>query len=535
MKAGDPRLSRDRSGADAAAMLAAIIASSDDAIVSKNLDGVIQSWNAATERIFGYSEEEMIGQSITRMIPPERSDEEPRILERLKRGERVDHFETVRVHKSGARVEVSVTISPIRDATGRVIGASKIARDISERRRIEQERERLLQRERAARAEAERLSRLKDEFLATVSHELRTPLNAIYGWSQLLARQEVGSAEVQEGLEVIARNARVQTQLVEDLLDMSRIVSGKLRLDVQPVDLGEVLEAAIQSVLPAAEARGIRLLKVIGSNSLVSGDASRLQQVAWNLLTNALKFTPKGGEVQVVLERVQSHIELRVSDTGEGIAADFLPHLFERFQQADATTTRRHGGLGLGLAIVRHFVEMHGGTVRVQSPGKGKGSTFTIELPVRAAHIGEQGTSPRQPEQLTAPPAHGANLAGLRLLLVDDDADARRLIRRILEDAGAEVAVCESAAQGLANLRQDRPDLLICDIGMPSEDGYSFLRRIRALPAEEGGQTSAVALTAFARPEDRTKALLAGFQMHVRKPVEPEELVAAVATLSRRV
>ena len=411
---------------------------------------------------------------------------------------------------------------------------SALSREIAERKRVEQERDLLLTAERAAREEAERISRMKDEFLATLSHELRTPLNAILGWTQILQLHQPGEAELKQGLEVIERNTRVQTQLIEDLLDMSRIISGKVRLDVQRVDLAVVVEAAIQSVLPALESKGIRLHTVLDPiGGTVMGDPNRLQQVLWNLLSNAAKFTPKGGRVQVLLERVNSHIEVSVVDNGQGIKPEFLPHVFERFQQADSSSTRQYGGLGLGLAIVRHLVELHGGKVRAKSPGIGQGSTFVVVLPLVAVHdeqIDETRLHPRSGSQVRA--ADCPSMSGIKVLAVDDEPDSLKMVARVLELCGCVVLTATSAAEGLELVKRERPDVLVSDIGMPQEDGYALLHKVRSLRPEEGGNTPAIALTAFARSEDRRRAMLAGFQMHVSKPVESAELMAVVANVA---
>jgi signal transduction histidine kinase/CheY-like chemotaxis protein len=393
--------------------------------------------------------------------------------------------------------------------------------------------------ERSARAEAERAGQMKDEFLATLSHELRTPLNAILGWAQILKASPPSSEDVTEGVEIIERNARAQTQIIEDLLDMSRIISGKIRLDVQRVDIAEVVRAAVDTVKPAANAKGIALRAVLDSVSpAVSGDSNRLQQVFWNLLTNAVKFTPRGGRVQVLLERVNSHLEISIADNGEGIDPQFLPHVFDRFRQADATTTRRHGGLGLGLAIVKQLVELHGGSVRVKSPGKGQGTTFVVSLPLAVLHP-DPPTETLEPESMTTGCEGSAgtpiHIEGLKVLVVDDEPDARSLLRRLLQDCKATVFVAGSAEEAMALLESRRPDVLVSDIGMPGEDGYSLLRRVRALPDERGGATPAIALTAYVRAEDRVTAIMAGFQHHVSKPVEPRELIAMVAALGKRV
>jgi hypothetical protein len=429
---------------------------------------------------------------------------------------------------------------PLFAADGSVEAVGGASRDVTEQRRQAAAREELLASERAARAEAERQSRIKDEFLATLSHELRTPLNAILGWSQVLRSRQTGSAEdIQRGLETIERNARAQTRIIEDLLDMSRIVSGKIRLDVQRVDLASVIEAAVGTVRHAADAKGVRLLLVLDpAAGPVAGDPARLQQVFWNLLSNSVKHSQRGGRVQVLLERVNSHLEVSVIDDGEGISPEFLPLVFDRFRQADSTTTRRHGGLGLGLSIVKQLVELHGGTVRAKSPGVGKGATFTVMLPLTPVHhdpapVGER-RHPRADVDASVFPEACVKLTGVRVLVVDDELDARSLVQRLLEDCEAVVLTAASAPEALSLLLQEKPDVLVSDIGMPGEDGYSLIRKVRALESDAGGEVPAVALTAYARSEDRTRAMLAGFQTHVAKPVEPVELVATVASLARR-
>jgi PAS domain S-box-containing protein len=414
-----------------------------------------------------------------------------------------------------------------------------VTREITQRKRAETERESLLEAERVARTNAERASALKDEFLATLSHELRTPLNAIIGWTHVLRSGAVDAAVSREGLEVIARNARAQAQIVEDLLDMNRIMAGRLRLDVRQTDLATVVSQALDSVRPTAEAKGVRLQAVIDPQAgLVSGDAGRLQQVFWNLLANGIKFTPRGGKVQVTLERVSSNLEVRVSDTGEGIPPAFLPHVFDRFRQADASTTRRHGGLGLGLAISKQLVELHGGSIRAQSAGAGQGATFTVSLPVSAVSVGRHATAEdrAQPRAALHPETVDSRitLEGVRVMMVDDEPDARHLVQRLLEDHGAHVVTAASAAEAYEHLAQHRFDVLVSDIGMPGEDGYALLRRVRALGRERGGNIAALALTAYARAEDRVRAVLAGFQMYISKPVEAVELVAMVASLAGR-
>jgi PAS domain S-box-containing protein len=392
--------------------------------------------------------------------------------------------------------------------------------------------------ERRARAQAEQVSKQKDEFLATLSHELRTPLNAILGWAQVLRRHAQGlDPTTQQGLEVIERNTRLQAQLIEDLLDMSRITSGKMQLDVQTVMPSSFIQAAIDTVQPAADAKGIRLVKILDhSAGPISGDPARLQQVMWNLLSNAIKFTPKDGRVHVVLERVNSHIEISVADTGIGISPDFLPYVFDRFQQADASITRRHGGLGLGLSIVKHLVELHGGSVYVHSPGENHGATFIVHFPLAVVKTPAPGAERVHPRALPAPLTHFElpNLDHIRALVIDDEPDARELIRRVLTDCGATVWVAANAREALEIIEKEPLDVLISDIGMPEIDGYEFLRQARQLMQKLDRRIPAIALTAFARSEDRMKALQAGFRVHVSKPVEPVELAATVASVTDR-
>lgn len=406
-----------------------------------------------------------------------------------------------------------------------------------ERARAEDERNRLLQSEQIAREEAQQANRLKDEFLATLSHELRTPLNSILGWSQMLRNNNLDEVAVKRAIETIERNARAQNQLIDDLLDVSRIITGKLRLDMRAVDLSSVIMSAIDAARPAADAKNIRLQTLLDPQAgQISGDPDRLQQVVWNLLSNAIKFTRKGGRVQVRLERVNSRVEIVVSDTGIGIEAEFLPFVFERFRQSDGSTTRRHGGLGLGLAIVRQLVELHGGTVSVESAGEGKGATFTVSLPILPVRIepAEDGARAHTPAQngsvIDCPP----EISGLRVLLVDDETDSRDLLKFVLESCGAQVMTSGSAAKALEIIRSESFDVLISDIGMPEEDGYSLIRKIRDLPNEQGGNVPAIALTAYARAEDRVHALRSGFQMHIAKPVESSELITVVANLAGR-
>jgi PAS domain S-box-containing protein len=679
--------------------LARVVESSDDAIVSKDLNGIITSWNRAAERMFGYTATEAIGQSIRMIIPDDRQSEEDLVLSRIRAGHAVTHYETVRRRKDGTSIPISLSVSPVRDDDGRVIGASKIARDISEQVRLlamaedhaaqtrtlsevgaavasTLERDVVAQKvtdaateltkaefgaffynvrdaqsgdaymlyalsgapreafakfphpratavfaptfhgERSVRlddvtqdpnygknapyfgmpaghlpvrsylavpvktasgsvlgglffghsrvgvfterhqclaegiagwasvalenarlyVEAKEANRAKDEFLAVLSHELRTPLSAIVGYSRLLRGHMISGEEAERGLEALERNSRALTKIVEDVLDVSRIVSGKLRLNVQPVELASIIDSAVGTVRPAADAKGVRLTTVVDPRvAPVSGDPDRLQQVVWNLLSNAVKFTPKGGRVQIRLERVNSHVEIVVGDNGIGIRPDFLPYVFERFRQADAGTTRKSGGLGLGLAIVRHLVEMHGGSVAAASDGEGTGATFRVRLPLMILHPDRLQARREHPEAEGQTPLSGLDdLHGVRVLAVDDEADALALLRIVLETAGAQVITASNPTKVLELIEAEHPDVLVVDLGMPEMDGFELIKTVRASASRVARDVPAAALTAFARSEDRRRALQSGFEMHLSKPVDPGELVASVATLVRR-
>ena len=684
---------------DEAALARAILDASDDAIVSKDLNGIVTSWNRAACEMFGYTAEEMIGVSIRTIIPADRQQEEDEVLARIRLGDRVNHFETIRRRKDGTLVPISLTVSPVFDRDGRIIGASKIARDISERVRLETiaqerlvvseklgevgatlsstlDRDIIVQKvtdaateltaaevgaffytvndpqsgdafmlftlsgatkeafanfpkpratalfgptfhgERIVRIddvtkdprygrnppfhgmpeghlpvrsylavpvksssgevlgglffghsgvgvfterhvqivagiaawasvalqnahlyiEARDANRMKDEFLAVLSHELRTPLNAIVGYSRLLRGGILTGEKADRGLETLERNASALTRIVEDVLEVSRIITGKVRLDVQPVELPLVVHNAIATVQPAADAKGVRVQTIIDSRvGPVAGDPDRLQQVVWNLLSNAVKFTPRGGRVQVRLERVNSHIDIVVSDTGIGIKPEFLPRAFERFHQAEAGTTRKTGGLGLGLAIVRHMVELHGGTVEASSPGEGEGATFRISLPVMIVHPEDHRERREHPRaEIVEPLTELADLQGVRIVAVDDEPDALNLLRIVLEAAGAEVETVSQPSLAIERIGAVRPDAVVIDIGMPEVDGFQLIARIRASEDEAIRNVPAAALTAFARSEDRIKALRSGFGIHLSKPVDPAELVASIVTLVKR-
>jgi signal transduction histidine kinase/CheY-like chemotaxis protein len=407
----------------------------------------------------------------------------------------------------------------------------ELSKYVGELTRLENAQKQLLLDERRARAEAEAANRIKDEFLATLSHELRTPLTSLLGWASLLRGYDVDESMLEKGLQTIERNARVQTQLIDDLLDVSRIISGKLHLDVRPVAISSAIEAAITVVRPASDAKGIRLTyqrdPVIGA---ISGDSARLQQVVWNLLSNAVKFTPERGHIEVRLEQRDAHVRLTISDNGQGISQEFLPRVFDRFRQADSSTTRDYGGLGLGLAIVRHLVELHGGTVRAESAGEGRGASFCVTFPLIAERIESAVVNHSGEYRLSDSKA----LNGLRVLIVDDEPDARQIITTLIQRTGAEVFACESAHEALEALENWHPDVLMSDIAMPGEDGYSLINKVRSLPADRGGHVPAAAFTAYAREEDRKRALEAGYQMHIAKPISSGKLVAMIAQLAGR-
>jgi PAS domain S-box-containing protein len=512
----------------------------DYAIFMLDTQGNVQSWNLGAEAIKGYKASEIIGKHFSIFYPDDDNQRDKPGFE-LKTAADVGRFEDEgwRIRKDGTRFWANVVITALRDKDGVLRGFGKVTRDLTERKKAEEQRLQLA-REQVARSEAEAASRAKDEFLATVSHELRTPLNAILGWGRLLRTSKLNEESFTRGLETIERNAKLQVQLIDDLLDVSRIISGKLRLTVMPVELSSIIEAAIDSIQPAADAKRIRLQVLLDSNAgLISGDPDRLQQVVWNLLSNAVKFTGKEGRVQIRLQRIDSHVEITTSDSGRGISPEFLPYVFDRFRQADSSISRMHGGLGLGLAIVRNLVELHGGSVRAQSPGEGLGATFTVQLPIAIAHgsgrfladaddvdpsgIGNQAGFEPSP-----------SLKGVNILVVDDEADARDLLTVILEGCQAQVTTVTSPAEAYKTLEWLRPDVIISDIGMPGEDGYSLIRNVRLKEARERhGWKPAIALTAHARVEDRMRALSAGYQAHVAKPVEPAELVAVIVSLVR--
>ncbi len=506
-------------------------------------NGKMLEANPAMVQLLGYPDQQTLlaAQTVDFHVDAQARQQWQQLMER---DGTVRDFETLLRTLNGKLIWVRHNARAIRNGEG-VLYYEGAIEDVTERKQVEEERKALLAREQAARAEAEAASRMKDEFLATISHELRTPLNAMLGWASLLRSRKLNEATTARALETIERNAKAQTQMVEDLLDVSRIIRGKLRLTTHPVDLVFVIEAALEAVQPTVAAKSIELEKLYEGLQdqaiVVMGDSNRLQQIVWNLLTNAIKFTPARGRVKVHLSVVSgneqqttaTYAQIQVSDTGCGISAEFLPYIFEHFRQADSTSTRSQGGLGLGLAIVRQLVEIHGGTVYANSPGVGQGATFTVKLPLLEGSRGrrEQGEQGRQGENQTSFPSplapRPSPLIGLQLLLVEDEVDTREVLTLALEQYGAKVTAVASAAEAKSAIAKFQPDVIISDIAMPEEDGYDLIQQLR----DWGKQMPAIALTAYARDSDRTAAIAAGFQQHLSKPVEPEELAAVVADL----
>ncbi len=508
----------------AALHLAALVESSDDAIISKNLDGTVLTWNRAAERMFGFTADEMVGRSIRILIPADRQQEEDYVLGSISAGQKIDHYETVRQHKNGSLLAVSLTVSPIRRADGVIIGASKIARDISERQRADKERQSLLK-------IAQEASALKDEFLATLSHELRTPLNSIVGYVRLLQMNVLPDDKRTKALDAVGRSVTSLTKIVEDVLDVSRIISGKLRLQIRSIDVVPVIHSAIETVRPIFEAKGLRMVASVAGENIAAGDPERLQQVLWNILTNAVKFTGRGGEIRVAVATDDVHVTISVQDTGIGIAPEFLPHVFERFRQGDGAITRSHGGLGLGLAISKHLMEMQAGTIDADSDGTGRGATFRIQM-LRQPTLGSAGLVPvpQRPAQLDMP---RVELAGRHILVVDDDQEALTILREVLEMSDATVVTADSAYHAVQLLETMTPDMLISDLGMPGMSGFELIDAVRTSVRDDIRNIPALALTAYARSEDRSRALHRGFNAHLAKPIEPDELIATVTSLAR--
>ena len=517
----------------------------DYAIFMLDVNGIVATWNAGAERIKGYAASEIIGKHFSTFYPADVRQSgwpEHELLVAAEKGSFADVG--WRVRKNGTTFWAGVTITALHDSEGRLRGFAKLTRDLTEQKRAEaleivgQQREEILEAERSARMTAQQATRIKDEFLATLSHELRTPLSSILGWTHILKRNVAAlkPEDLQRGIDAIDRNARAQARLIDDLLDLSRIMSGKVRLDVQQLSMLDIVQSAIESAEPAAKAKDIRLAVILDTHpATVTADGGRLQQVIWNLLRNAIKFTPKGGQIRVLLQRVNACVELSVSDTGIGIPASFLPHVFDRFSQKDASTTRSYGGLGLGLAISRQLVELHEGSIRAMSEGEGQGATFVVELPLSIVQLEAEDPARAHPaEELScAESLSPPRLAGVHVLVVDDEADGREMLQRVLEEQAATVTAVSSAQQALDVLKEITPNVIVSDIGMPETDGYQLMRTLRAGETRDE-RIPAVALTALARAEDRKRTLVAGYQAHLAKPFDVAELVLVVADLAGR-
>jgi len=549
------------------------------AVVEWDSDFCVSRWSESAERLFGWKADEVLGKHVTdwQFVFADDVNDVVQLTSKQREGaEQQGVLRNRNYTKDGSILHCEWYNSVLPDEQGRPVSVLSLVLDVTARELAEEERARLLLREREAREEAERADRLKDEFLATLSHELRTPLTSVLGWATLIRSGEIDEANYAVALETIERNARLQARLIDDLLDVSRIITGNLHLELRPIELAPVVEAARDAVRPAADAKEIQLQTILDdSPCVIKGDSNRLRQVVWNLLLNAIKFTPRSGSVTATLRCADSSVVLTVSDTGEGIDAAFLPHVFDRFRQAEGSISRRQGGLGLGLAVVRHLVELHGGNVMAESDGKGMGATFTVELPVfkqsdqplssSGERVGimalknvtmphptfaSEAGAPLNQRAIDLGNARGVNTAlkagkedrklanqrldGISVLVVEDDADARSLVHKLLELSGARVVSTSSAAEALEALAAAVPDVLISDIAMPDEDGYSFLRKVRNLPAERGGGIPAIALTGYAGARDKTDTFAAGYQAHISKPIEPTDLMTVIMGLVGR-
>lgn len=523
------------------AHIEAIYATAPAGLCFVDTDLRYQSINDRLAQMNGKSVKEVLGRTLREVVPDRAEAIEPLYRRVIDTGQPILNVELSLPARTGEVQHFLVSYYPVKNRERRVLGVNVVVVDITERKRIEETLERLLRQEKASREAAEAASRMKDDFLATVSHELRTPLTAILGWTSLLLHGPLPASQTPHALEVIARSAKAQSELIADILDMSRIVAGRLKLDVRPVEIENVFQSAIDVIRPSAQAKRIALaVEVTGRRQMVLGDAGRLQQVIWNLLSNAVKFTAEAGHIDARLAFGSSQAELSITDSGVGIEPQFVPYLFERFRQADSSSTRRYGGLGLGLAIVRNVVEMHGGSVSASSPGKGQGATFKIILPLMASAELPQATSPAVGSKAVAAPAIAAEekagtLDHVRVLVVEDDPDTLDFLRVVLDNSGADVATASSAREAIDTFDHWRPDILVSDLAMPEQDGYQLIGAVRSRGPERGGDTPAVALTAYARSEDRRRALTSGFQMHLTKPIVPTELISALASLSKRI
>lgn len=529
-------------------LLQVTLSSIGDAVIATDINGKVNFINPVAENLTGWKMSEVAGKplhEVFHIVNEQTREVAASPFSIIKKDGDIVGLanHTVLITKDGSEIPIEDSGAPIRDSEGNIIGVIIVFHDVSKRRLAEREREDLLQEAQSARGDAETANRLKDEFLATVSHELRTPLNAILGWSALLKTGTLKEETARNAVEIIERNAKSQAEIIEDILDVSRIITGKLRLDTRPLELEPIILSAIDALRPAAEAKAITLTTSLAPDvGFVLGDPERLQQIVWNLTSNALKFTPSDGRIEIRLEQVDSLVEITVSDNGIGISREFMPYVFDRFRQADASTTRAGSGLGLGLAIVRHLVELHGGTVTAESEGEGRGAVFTVRLPVAivdetetpAAAAGDFLISETsQTRETNAALENLPELYALRILVVDDEPDTLEILRIALKQYGAVVRIAVSSADALVVFLEWKPDLLISDLGLPGEDGFALISRIRTLTPEEGGNIPAAALTAYARDEDRLRALSSGFQIHIPKPIDPNKLAAKIAELAK--
>jgi PAS domain S-box-containing protein len=515
------------------------VESSPLAVVEWDSDFRVSRWSASAERLFGWKAEEVIGKHVNewRFVFADDEDAVALVTNRQREGVEVHGILRNRNYtRAGAVLFCEWYNSVLHDDREKLISVLSLVLDVTSRQSAEDERSAALLREQDARKHAEEADRLKDEFLATLSHELRTPLTSILGWASMIRNGEVEGSNASRAIETIERNARSQARLIDDLLDVSRIITGNLRLDLHPLNLAPIVESALDALRPTADVKGIKLqTRFQPSECLVKGDANRLRQVIWNLLSNAIKFTTRGGSVNVYLKCVESTARLTVRDTGDGISAEFLPYVFDRFRQAEGSISRKQGGLGLGLAVARHLVELHGGTIRAESEGLGKGSLFTVDLPMTLERRDPARAEERKREVDRRRTRKGVvRLDGVHVLLVEDDDDSRKLLQTMLRRYGARVTSTKSAAEALEVFQGELPDVMISDIGMPDQDGYELVRRLRSLPVEKGGATPAIALTGYASRKDRERALGSGYQKHMAKPIEQAELIAAIGALVGR-
>ncbi|HEV2837632.1 MAG TPA: PAS domain S-box protein [Pyrinomonadaceae bacterium] len=519
--------------------LAFHVESSPLAVIEWDSDFRVSRWSESAERLFGWKAEEVIGKHVNewQFVFADDVDAVALVTNRQREGVEVQGVQRNRNYtRDGSVLFCEWYNSVLHDDRGQLVSVLSLVLDVTARKQAEEERAALLIRERDARQHAEEADRLKDEFLATLSHELRTPLTSILGWASMIRNGEVEGASAARAIETIERNARSQARLIDDLLDVSRIITGNLRLDLHPLNLATIVEAGIDALRPTADVKGIQIRTQSSSGDcLVKGDPNRLRQVIWNLLSNAIKFTQRGGVVTINLKCVGSTVHLTVADTGEGISPEFLPYVFDRFRQAEGSISRKQGGLGLGLAVVRHLVELHGGGISAESRGLGHGSLFTVELPLAQERRDPARAEERRREIERRRSRKGTvRLDGVHVLLVEDDEDSRKLLGTMLKRYGARVTSTKSAAEALRVFSDELPDILISDIGMPDEDGYEFIRKLRMLPPEKGGHTPAIALTGYASRKDRERALMAGYQQHMAKPIEQSDMITAIASLVGR-